>query len=203
MGAAIGAMCCSTICATSLGVVGAAVGGTVGSTCLGASGGVAGAAIGHYVRKIARRELQDAPPEAPRPLAEDPRGADIEIVQPLPICPQTLLEQQQQGLDIVPPLPEEFFCPIGLEIMIDPVTDSLGYTYERALIEQWFGDGNSTSPVTNLELPNRRLVPNHSLRSMIMMANDKELQRIKGMEPVAETEDDDFVSVTEAEWVEK
>jgi hypothetical protein len=181
----------------SVGVYGAAVGSTVGSVWLGASGGIAGAAIGHYVRKSSSHpELQAARQEA-LPVDDESTQRAVAVAEqpaivPPRIHPETLLQRQGQGLDIVPALPEEFFCPIGLELMVDPVTDSLGYTYERALIEEWFSDGHSTSPVTNLELPNKNLVPNHCLRAMIMMANDKERQRVNCSHSVVQTGCDDF-----------
>ena len=31
----------------------------------------------------------------------------------------------------------DFECPLTLDIMHDPVTDALGYTYERNAIESW------------------------------------------------------------------
>ena len=41
-----------------------------------------------------------------------------------------------------------------------------GHTYERSAIEQWF-ETHNTSPATGLELDNKQLIPNHSLRSLI------------------------------------
>ena len=72
-----------------------------------------------------------------------------------------------------PPLPlEEFLCPIGLEMMKDPVTCSDGYSYERANIEEWLKKCNR-SPKTNLTISDKKLVPNTALRSLIerSMAN--------------------------------
>jgi hypothetical protein len=51
--------------------------------------------------------------------------------------------------------------------MIDPHVASDGYTYDRKAIELWLST-NDTSPMTNLRLPNKSLIPNHSLRSAIM-----------------------------------
>ena len=44
--------------------------------------------------------------------------------------------------------PPEFCCPISLQLMEDPVLASDGHAYEREMIEQWFANGNSSSPVT-------------------------------------------------------
>ncbi|CAN6172389.1 unnamed protein product [Urochloa humidicola] len=63
--------------------------------------------------------------------------------------------------------PSHFICPILQEVMIDPHVASDGYTYDRKAIELWLST-NDTSPMTNLRLPNKSLIPNHSLRSAII-----------------------------------
>ena len=47
------------------------------------------------------------------------------------------------------------------------VTLSDGHSYERRSIERWL-TSNNTSPVTNSELPNSDVVPNHALRNSIL-----------------------------------
>ena len=42
-----------------------------------------------------------------------------------------------------------------------------GHTYEHAAIKRWFATGKSTSPLTNEELQNTKLIPNYALRSAI------------------------------------
>ena len=59
-----------------------------------------------------------------------------------------------------------FLCPIGREIMRDPVNCADGHSYERASIERWLAT-NNTSPRTGAQLPNKVLIPNHALRSSI------------------------------------
>lgn len=56
-------------------------------------------------------------------------------------------------------------CPISHELMTDPVICCDGHSYERASIEKWFEDHDS-SPLTNAELENKDLIPNHVLRAM-------------------------------------
>lgn len=56
-------------------------------------------------------------------------------------------------------------CPITQMVFTDPVIASDGQSYERAAIEQWLDTGHTTSPATNRRLPDRKLVPNHALRS--------------------------------------
>nr|ABL85042.1 serine threonine kinase [Brachypodium sylvaticum] len=65
------------------------------------------------------------------------------------------------------PTPSHFLCPILQEVMADPCVASDGYTYDRKAIEVWLGM-NTKSPMTNLRLQSRSLIPNHSLRSAIM-----------------------------------
>lgn len=76
-------------------------------------------------------------------------------------------ERERAGVDhLMPKRPEDHFCGICAEVMQDPVTDALGHTYERASIERWLHDHN-TSPATNEQLPHRQLAPNHVLKSLI------------------------------------
>ncbi|GAV89967.1 U-box domain-containing protein/KAP domain-containing protein, partial [Cephalotus follicularis] len=65
-------------------------------------------------------------------------------------------------------LPDDFKCPISLEIMSDPVILSSGHTFDRASIQRWLDTGHRTCPITKLPLPkNPSLIPNHALRSLI------------------------------------
>ena len=63
--------------------------------------------------------------------------------------------------------PSQFFCPIGLTVMADPVIAEDGHSYERENIVKWFGAGRGTSPKTNTKI-GKRLVENHSLKSQII-----------------------------------
>ncbi|XP_078437032.1 plant U-box 8 [Wolffia australiana] len=64
--------------------------------------------------------------------------------------------------------PDDFRCPISLEVMADPVILSSGHTFDRASIQQWLDSGNRTCPVTKIVLPEKpSLIPNHALRSLI------------------------------------
>ena len=63
-------------------------------------------------------------------------------------------------------VPDEYRCPISTEIMVDPVMNCEGQTYERSAIERWFCD-NNTDPNTNEPCDHTRLTQNHSLRSLI------------------------------------
>ncbi|KAJ4778064.1 U-box domain-containing protein [Rhynchospora pubera] len=65
------------------------------------------------------------------------------------------------------PIPDEFRCPISLELMQDPVIVSTGQTYERICIEKWLASGHDTCPITQQRLAHRSLTTNYVLRSLI------------------------------------
>jgi hypothetical protein len=72
--------------------------------------------------------------------------------------------------------PNEFFCPITLELMRDPVLAKDGHTYERKAIKDWFERGtdrNAISPKTLDEI-GRQLTPNHAMKALI---GDEESKR--------------------------
>jgi len=60
--------------------------------------------------------------------------------------------------------------------MRDPQIAGDGFTYEAEAIREWLGSGHDTSPMTNLKLPTRKLVPNHALRSAIHEWRHRQLQ---------------------------
>ncbi|XP_051146327.1 U-box domain-containing protein 10-like isoform X2 [Andrographis paniculata] len=64
-------------------------------------------------------------------------------------------------------IPDEFRCPISLEIMRDPVIVATGQTYERVYIQRWVDGGNTTCPKTQQKLKNLTLTPNFVLRNLI------------------------------------
>ncbi|XP_075519842.1 U-box domain-containing protein 13-like [Primulina tabacum] len=74
-----------------------------------------------------------------------------------------LTEGNQKNLVI----PDDFRCPISLELMRDPVIVSTGQTYERTYIEQWLRSGHRTCPKTQQTLTSNSLTPNYVLRSLI------------------------------------
>ncbi|PSS33205.1 Serine/threonine-protein kinase [Actinidia chinensis var. chinensis] len=66
-----------------------------------------------------------------------------------------------------PPPPNHFICPILKDIMEDPCVAADGYTYDRKAIEIWLEEDDK-SPMTNLPLPNKNLIPNYTLLSAII-----------------------------------
>jgi uncharacterized protein YegL len=67
---------------------------------------------------------------------------------------------------------EILLCPITGEIMIDPVIDKEGNSYERAAIIKWLTT-NQTSPITRSRLVVSDLVPNRILKNLIQEYHDK------------------------------
>ncbi|XP_015065096.1 U-box domain-containing protein 8 [Solanum pennellii] len=64
--------------------------------------------------------------------------------------------------------PDDFRCPISLEIMSDPVILSSGHTFDRSSIQRWVDSGHRTCPITKLPISDPvSLIPNHALRSLI------------------------------------
>jgi hypothetical protein len=63
-------------------------------------------------------------------------------------------------------VPQEFKCPITLEIMEDPVILSDGQTFERSAITQWFQSNGYSSPITRQRV-SHQLIPNYALKNRI------------------------------------
>ncbi|KAK9664303.1 hypothetical protein RND81_14G032100 [Saponaria officinalis] len=79
-----------------------------------------------------------------------------------------------------PVIPDDFRCPISLELMKDPVIVSTGQTYERSCIQKWIDAGQKTCPKTQHTLLHTALTPNYVLKSLITLwceSNGIELPR--------------------------
>lgn len=63
-------------------------------------------------------------------------------------------------------IPNEFYCPITQDILIDPVMIEDGNTYERRAITLWFQQ-HDTSPITNLHLKSKNMMTNMALKKLI------------------------------------
>ncbi|KAK2385814.1 U-box domain-containing protein kinase family protein [Trifolium repens] len=73
-----------------------------------------------------------------------------------------------------PKAPNHFICPILQDVMDDPCVAADGYTYDRKAIEKWLGE-NEKSPMTNMALPHKILIPNYTLLSAILEWKSKEI----------------------------
>ncbi|XP_050211035.1 U-box domain-containing protein 14 [Mercurialis annua] len=82
-----------------------------------------------------------------------------------------------------PVIPDDFRCPISLELMKDPVIVSTGQTYERSCIQKWLDAGHKTCPKTQQTLLHTALTPNYVLKSLISLwceSNGVELPKQQG-----------------------
>ncbi|KAL8051718.1 hypothetical protein ABFX02_06G166200 [Erythranthe guttata] len=82
-----------------------------------------------------------------------------------------------------PIIPDDFRCPISLELMKDPVIVSTGQTYERSCIQKWLDAGHKTCPKTQQTLSHTALTPNYVLKSLIALwceSNGVELPKKQG-----------------------
>ena len=84
------------------------------------------------------------------------------------IMPLQLIESSSDCSGSVD-VPEEFLCPIGLEIMEHPVMNREGRNFDRKSILDWLNAGNLTCPLTRKPLKPSELVPNHQLELRIRM----------------------------------
>ncbi|KAK7282540.1 hypothetical protein RIF29_11409 [Crotalaria pallida] len=82
--------------------------------------------------------------------------------------------EKRNSLGRRPLLPlHSFYCPISLDIMVDPVETSSGKTFERSAIERWFAEGNNHCPLTMLTLDTSVLRPNKTLKQSIQEWKDR------------------------------
>ncbi|XP_043705010.1 U-box domain-containing protein 14-like [Telopea speciosissima] len=82
-----------------------------------------------------------------------------------------------------PVIPDDFRCPISLELMKDPVIVSTGQTYERSCIQKWLDAGHKTCPKMQLTLVHTALTPNYVLKGLIAQwceNNGVELPKMQG-----------------------
>ncbi|KAE8668347.1 U-box domain-containing protein 15 [Hibiscus syriacus] len=94
-------------------------------------------------------------------------GIDETVSLDGPISTRTL-QRCQSSL-----IPNEFLCPIALEIMTDPVIVATGQTYERESITKWLNSNHRTCPKTGQTLDHLSLAPNFALRNLILQWCEK------------------------------
>ncbi|EYU21095.1 hypothetical protein ABFS82_04G217400 [Erythranthe guttata] len=87
-------------------------------------------------------------------------------------------------------VPEEFKCPLSMELMRDPVIIDSGQTYDRPFIQKWLKSGNRTCPKTQQVLTHTTLAPNHLIREMITKWCNK--HGIKLPDPINYTYEEGF-----------
>ncbi|CAI9780067.1 unnamed protein product [Fraxinus pennsylvanica] len=97
--------------------------------------------------------------------------------------PDTLEADKSSIKHRSPVIPDDFRCPISLELMRDPVIVSTGQTYERSSIQKWLDAGHKTCPKTQQTLLHTALTPNYVLKSLIALwceSNGVELPKKQG-----------------------
>ncbi|KAH7672592.1 Zinc finger RING/FYVE/PHD-type protein [Dioscorea alata] len=90
-----------------------------------------------------------------RPLLSFPRGLNRSVSTP------------SSFNSMVFNVPDEFRCPITLDLMRDPVIVASGHTYDRSSIARWINSGHHTCPKSGQRLIHMALIPNYALRSLI------------------------------------
>ncbi|KAI3787458.1 hypothetical protein L1987_41943 [Smallanthus sonchifolius] len=79
------------------------------------------------------------------------------------------MEMGRSNLDSEMEFPQDFRCPISMELMKEPVIISTGVTYERKNIEKWFFSyKKKTCPATMQNIVNFSVTPNHTLKRLIL-----------------------------------
>lgn len=92
-------------------------------------------------------------------------------------CLAEHMKRASSPSNLTPP-PNEFYCPITLEMMEHPVVAADGHSYEKSAIDQHFqrswrdSDRTVTSPLTNMRMK-PVMMSNFTLRSMIQRYKSK------------------------------
>ncbi|XAR54250.1 Ubiquitin--protein ligase [Bertholletia excelsa] len=97
--------------------------------------------------------------------------------------------------------PQDFKCPISMEVMKDPVTISTGVSYERKNIEKWFFTYKKTTcPATMQKIHSFDMTPNHTLFRLIRSWQNRFEQPSSPSPPLSPLSDrhDDLVSLLAA-----
>jgi U-box domain len=63
--------------------------------------------------------------------------------------------------------PDDFICPLTLEVFSDPLISKYGHNFERTAILEWLAEGNLECPLTRKPLSPSMLFPNVQMRLKI------------------------------------
>lgn len=74
------------------------------------------------------------------------------------------------------PLPDVYYCPITLDLMVRPAVDPDGNTFERRAIRSWIRR-NRSSPLTRKEMSVRQLRDNRALEDMLFVEVERVADR--------------------------
>jgi hypothetical protein len=64
-------------------------------------------------------------------------------------------------------IPSSFKCPLSRILMVEPMIDEDGHSYEKNAIETWLDENDSISPITGRHLNRYRLTINRALKNAI------------------------------------
>ena len=102
-------------------------------------------------------------------------------------------------------VPEEFMCPLTLEIMLCPVVNRQGINYEKSAIISWLSQPNATCPLTRKPLALSDFIPNVRLQQKIHDWRQAQGEDLTETAASTEASDDDHllyvrvpIGVTEA-----
>jgi hypothetical protein len=98
--------------------------------------------------------------------SDKPDENDVNSVTALPSAQRDVDSNDHEEEDTTD-IPEEFICPLTLEIFTDPLMDRRGINFERSAIVEWLNRGNETCPLTREPLGYRSLIPNVNLRARV------------------------------------
>lgn len=123
----------------------------------------------HRIVETAVRALFDIPPsgtrevgsQTPRPLSCPRPASELHEL----IC--VALDESERVFCIT--APSEFFCPLSLHALRDPVVASDGHFYERLYIRKHIDGGKAfpTSPLTNEPFQSSKIFPCFSIKSLM------------------------------------
>ena len=71
---------------------------------------------------------------------------------------------------------DKYLCPITRQIMVEPVVDALGNTYDKEAIKEWLKT-NDTSQKTKEKLPNKNLTPNNTIKAEITEYKEEKIKK--------------------------
>jgi len=71
---------------------------------------------------------------------------------------------------------DKYLCPITRQIMVEPVVDALGNTYDKEAISEWLKT-NDTSQKTKEQLPNKNLTPRNVMKAEITEYKEEKIKK--------------------------
>ncbi|GLT89215.1 hypothetical protein SLE2022_072090 [Rubroshorea leprosula] len=77
------------------------------------------------------------------------------------------INYSSSSLSMFQNIPDEFRCPISLDLMRDPVIVASGHSYDRNSIAQWMNSGHYTCPKSGQKLIHMAITPNYALKSLV------------------------------------